>query len=349
MYWDQWHTEQPSADVLSKVTHITTAFAKSTIFNSGSSYTPFQSVQSIKSTFGDDKKVIIALGGWGDTSGFSTGAQGESTRTTYARNVAKMLEATGADGVDIDWEYPGGNGDDYKQNPNSQKKDEIEEYPLFLQAIREAIGDDKILSIAVPGLKRDMISFTEETGPKIWPSVDMVNIMAYDLMNRRDNQTKHASSIEDAKTSIQNYLDIGLPSEKANLGFPFYAKWFKTAKDCGSQALGCPVVPLENAQGEDTGNSGSLTYEATPVDPTPQDVAASWARAQADPKYDEKAGGEYFFDSQANIFWTWDTTDIMEKKFEEIVDPLKVGGVMAWSLGEDSDGWKHISAISGQL
>jgi len=349
MYWDEWHTEQPPADVLSKVTHITTAFAKSTVFNTGSSAQPFESVQSIKSTFGSDKKVTIAIGGWGDTSGFSTGAQGDSTRQTYAKNVAQMLQDTGADGVDIDWEYPGGNGDDYKQVPNSQKKDEIEEYPLFLQAIREAIGPDKLLSIAVPGLKRDMIAFTQETGPKIWPSVDMVNIMAYDLMNRRDNQTKHASSIEGAKASVQNYLDIGMPAEKANLGFPFYAKWFTTAKDCGSQPLGCPVVPLENAQGEDTGKSGSVTFEANPVDPLPADVAASWQRAQSGAQYDAQAGGEYFFDSQSNIFWTWDTEDIMEKKFSEIVDPLKVGGVMAWSLGEDSAGWKHIAAISSQL
>jgi len=351
MYWDQWHTGAPSADVVSKVTHITTAFAASTLFNTNppQPYTPFQSVQSIKSTFGQDKKVMIAIGGWGDTSGFSAGCKDNQTISTFAQGVAQMLKDTGADGVDIDWEYPGGNGDDYKQVPNSDKVGEIAAYPKVLAAIRDAIGPEKLLSIAVPGLSRDMIAFTAEQGPKIWESVDMVNVMSYDLMNRRDTETKHHTSIQGSKEAVQNYIDIGLDPEKINLGFAFYAKWFKTAQDCGSQPLGCPVVPLEDAQGQDTGNSGAMTFEASPVDTPPADVAASWSKAKNAGELDSEAGGEYYYDSDAKIFWTWDTEDLMKQKFSDIVDPLKVGGVMAWSLGEDSDGWKHIAAISSEL
>ena len=54
---------------------------------------------------------------------------------------------------DIDWEYPGGNGADYKQIPNTDKAYQVEAYPKFLAATRRAIGKDKILSIAVPGKK----------------------------------------------------------------------------------------------------------------------------------------------------------------------------------------------------
>lgn len=75
----------------------------------------------------------------------------------------------------MDWEYPGGNGDNYKQIPNSDKVSEIETYPLLLAEIKEAIGS-KELSIAVPGIKRDMIAFTEEQAPKIWEPVDFVNV-----------------------------------------------------------------------------------------------------------------------------------------------------------------------------
>jgi chitinase len=53
---------------------------------------------------------------------------------------------------DIDWEYPGGNGGDYKHVANSAKTYQIEAYPAFLAEIRLAIGD-KLLSIAVPGKK----------------------------------------------------------------------------------------------------------------------------------------------------------------------------------------------------
>lgn len=85
--------------------------------------------------------------------------------------------------VDVDWEYPGGNGEDYKENPNEGKVDEIKNYPLLLKEIKAAIGD-KELSIAVPGLERDMIAYTSEQAPAINEAVDVVNVMSYDLMNR---------------------------------------------------------------------------------------------------------------------------------------------------------------------
>lgn len=54
---------------------------------------------------------------------------------------------------DIDWEYPGGNGADYKQVSNSAKSYQIEAFPKLLAATRTAIGPNKLLSIAVPGKK----------------------------------------------------------------------------------------------------------------------------------------------------------------------------------------------------
>lgn len=78
--------------------------------------------------------------------------------------------------LDIDWEYPGGNGDDYKKIPNSEKGSEIETFPLLLQEIRAAIGPEKILSIAVPGKGVDLIAYTPEQAPKVWETVDFVNV-----------------------------------------------------------------------------------------------------------------------------------------------------------------------------
>lgn len=55
--------------------------------------------------------------------------------------------------ADIDWEYPGGNGADYKQISNSAKLYQIDAFPRLLAATRAAIGPEKLLSIAVPGKK----------------------------------------------------------------------------------------------------------------------------------------------------------------------------------------------------
>ena len=142
--------------------------------------------------------------------------------------------------------------------------------------MRAAIGN-KTLSIAVPGKKQDMIAFTKDTGPKIWESVDMVNVMSYDLMNRRDTVTNHHTGVQDSLECINEYLDMGLDPQKINLGFAYYAKWFTTDpnSDCDIHPIGCKVVKLENDDGSDNGKSGALTFEASNVSPPPANLKDS--------------------------------------------------------------------------
>ncbi|KAH1598465.1 hypothetical protein V6Z88_003754 [Aspergillus fumigatus] len=380
------------------------AFANSTIFNSDSppKFVPFEPVETLRKRFGPDTKVMVAIGGWGDTKGFSEGAKDDASRARYAKNVATMIEDLGIDGVDIDWEYPGGNGGDYIEVPNGRKIDEVELYPLFLQAIREAIGPDKLLSISVPGKSADMIAFTKEQSSKIWPSVDMVNVMSYDLMNRRDKVTNHHTSVVGSLDAIKAYEEIGLDTAKINLGFAYYAKWFMTdpKSNCNEHPLRCGVLALENPDGSDAGTSGTLTFEKSAMAAAPGNlkvsadgtcgfskgtkcpagsccsqygycgtgndfcqagclsdygeckgisVIDSWRRASKGGKTDEQAGGQYFWDKQASLFWTWDTPELITRKFKEIVDAEKLGGVMAWSLGEDSLSWEHLKAMQDCL
>jgi chitinase len=71
----------------------------------------------------------------------------------------------------------------------------------------------------------------------------------------------------------------------------------------------------------------------------------SWRRAQQNGKTNQKAGGQYYWDPAVHLFWTWDTPELIGRKFEDIVAPEKLGGVMAWSLGEDSYDWSHVEAM----
>ncbi|KAJ5780424.1 hypothetical protein N7457_005584 [Penicillium paradoxum] len=402
MYIDEWHvTDLPSQDKTEGIDYAVMGFAPSKTFNTGSSFQPFESPDTMRKRFGPDTKLMIAIGGWGDTAGFSEAAKTEASRERYAKNVASMVESNGFDGVDIDWEYPGGNGEDYKTVPNSKKVDEIETYPLFLAAIRKEIGD-KLLSIAVPGRKLDFIAFTKQQGPKIFESVDMVNVMSYDLINRRDNVTDHHTGVQNSLDTINEYLAIGAAPEKLNLGFAYYAKWFTTAadSDCDENPLGCQLAQLENDDGSDNGKSGALTFEASAVAPPPKNlkessngkcgaadgakcpqgqccsasgycgttdefcqagclsdygtckglsITDSWRKAQQDGKTDAKGGGQYYFDSDNNLFWTWDTPELIERKFKEIVGEKKLGGIMAWSLGEDTYKFEHLEAMQKGL
>lgn len=74
-------------------------FAPSKTFNSDSSFKPFEDPETFRKRFSPDTKLTIAIGGWGDTSGFSEGAKDDASREKYAKNVAAMLDANGFDGV----------------------------------------------------------------------------------------------------------------------------------------------------------------------------------------------------------------------------------------------------------
>ncbi|KAH7408011.1 extracellular chitinase [Cadophora sp. MPI-SDFR-AT-0126] len=399
MYVDQYHlTDLPNKTVAAGIDTVIMAFANSSLFVSPAvNYTPFEPVSTMRSRFDNGTKILIALGGWADTDGFSAGAATEESRTDFAKNVASMVTNLGFDGVDIDWEYPGGNGADYKQNPNSGKVDQINTFPLLLAAIRSAIGPQKLLSIAVPGLERDMIAYTAEKAPSIWEPLDFVNIMTYDLMNRRDNITKHHTDIQGSLAAVEHYLDVlSLPAAKANLGFAFYAKYFTTdsAYPCET-GLGCTTVLLEDAEGADTGKSAAMTFESANYATAPANLTESpdgscgaavgyyctpgnccsafgfcgsssghctncqadygvcnttsittlFQNAMTNGITDEVAGGQYYYDKSSNLFWTWDTAELIAKKFDQIVKAKGLGGVMAWSAGEDSHDWGHILAL----
>jgi chitinase len=64
---------------------------------------------------------------------------------------------------------------------------------------------------------------------------------------------------------------------------------------------------------------------------------------------DEHAGGQYYFDPANRLFWTWDTPALISRKFDQIVRRFRLGGVMAWSLGEDSYDWSHIKTMAREL
>ncbi|KAH7152886.1 glycoside hydrolase superfamily [Dactylonectria macrodidyma] len=264
LYYDQWHTSDlPDKATAAGINYVITAFANSSLFTTEPSgvYTPFQPLDEVRALFDDGTKVCMAIGGWGDTAGFGEGAKTSKSRKLFAKNVAATVKRLGYDCVDIDWEYPGGNGADYKTNPNSGKVSEIQTYPKLLSAIKKEIGDLE-LSIAVPALERDMIAYTAKQVRKINKVVDFVNVMTYDLMNRRDTSTTHHVSLQGTLKAIDTYIARGFDAHKLVGGIPFYAKWFTTKKgvDC-TTPTGCPTELLEAADGSDTGFSGAVTFE----------------------------------------------------------------------------------------
>ncbi|CRK38687.1 hypothetical protein BN1723_001342 [Verticillium longisporum] len=350
MYLTGQHDVVPSKDLLTEVTHVALAFMRSEVFNAQDVPTEwplFTTVDKARSQFLPGTKIMVAIGGWGDTAGFEEAAIDERSRKRWARNVAAMVEATGADGVDVDWEYPGGNGEDYKQVPNSEKEWQIEAFPLLLEELRNALGTHQLISAAVPGLERDLMAFTPTTTPRIAELLDFINVMTYDLMNRRDTVTKHHTGVRLSLAAIDAYMARGAPAEKLNLGFAFYVKWFKTTPCADPEnTVGCPTLLLEDPEtGADLGRTGGFSWH----DAIPEGEASSFERAKRLGQYDDKDGGYHYWDEAEARWWTFDDRDAILRKFPLIVDQRRLGGVFAWGLGEDAPGFEHLDAVNEGL
>ena len=193
-----------------------------------------------------------------------------------------------------------------------------------------------------------MLAFTNTTLPKISSSLDFFNVMTYDLMNRRDNITKHHTGIESSLHAINTYEERGVPPEKMNLGFAFYIKWYKTDPHggCDKNPIGCKTVLMEDpVTGADLGKAGAFAWH----DAVPGEVSASYKRAMVYGKYDSKHGGHYYWDQEEDLWWSWDTPDVIAKKFPAIMEAKNLGGAFAWALGEDANDFVHFKALTAEM
>ncbi|KAK8075628.1 hypothetical protein PG997_010291 [Apiospora hydei] len=354
MYLTGQHPVIPNLPLTMTITHVVLAFMRSETFNEEEpdlSWPLFLSVKEVRTSFQPGTKIMVAIGGWGDTTGFSKAARDERSRRRFAENVAGMVKATGADGVDIDWEYPGKPG---RPAPT----------PHLLFALRHALGPSRIISAAVPGIPRDIaLAFDSVTVPSIMDSVDFLNVMTYDLMNRRDTVTKHHTGVARSLEGIDMYLKAGAPAAQLNLGFAFYVKYFRvphnacsatnttSGSDSNPAGLNCPTGPMEDPDtGADLGRTGGFSYH----DAVPAEVADSFQKALRKGTYDEVGGGYYYLDTDTgmkedDLFWTFDTPKAIWKKFPRIVEAKGLGGVFAWGLGEDAPEFAHLKALSARV
>jgi len=100
----------PAVMHLEKVTHVNFAFAQ--ITPSGQAALADGKVEANLSRLVELKKanpalkVIISIGGW-MADGFSDAAFTNASRSRFADSAVQLLRQFSADGIDIDWEYPG--------------------------------------------------------------------------------------------------------------------------------------------------------------------------------------------------------------------------------------------------
>lgn len=161
-------------------------------------------------------KVLLSIGGWG-SGRFSEMAANDEYRRAFAADCDRVVKEFALDGIDIDWEYPTSSMANISSSP-----DDTENFTLLMQDIRAAIGNEKELTLATVASAR-YIDFKA-----ILPSVDFVNIMAYDMASAPKHHSAlypsgHSGDIT-SDGAVTAHLKAGVPPSKLVMGIPFYGR-----------------------------------------------------------------------------------------------------------------------------
>ena len=274
--------------------------------------------------------LSIAVGGWTLSDHFSTVTSTQAGRDTFSDSIVEFLTTYQVfDGIDFDWEYPGGGG----ESGNSASPSDGANYALLMTDVRAKLDDlgselgrTYEISIASPaGL--DKIANFNLAG--LAPSVDFFNVMTYDFHGTWEDTTGHQAAFTgdpvgyDIETAVDAYLDAGVAPEQIVLGAPLYTRAWSGVADGGDGGYN------EAASGAAPG-----TYEAGNYDYkdllSQINSGAGW-----DLYWDDNAQASYVYNAGQDIFSSFETTTSIALK-AEWADAMGLGGMMFWDLSNDA-------------
>lgn len=161
-------------------------------------------------------QVMLSIGGWG-SGRFSEMAADDNFRKQFAADCQRVVKEFKLDGIDIDWEYPTSDAADISASP-----DDTANFTLLMRDIRDAIGKDKLLTLATVASAK-YIDFRA-----IDPYIDFVNIMSYDMggapkLHSALYRSENAGGTT-SEEAVNAHLEAGVPAKKLNMGMPFYGR-----------------------------------------------------------------------------------------------------------------------------
>jgi chitinase len=318
----------------------------------------FQQLQALKALH-PKLKVLMSLGGWTFSKHFSDAALTKASRERFVSSCIDLFikgnipdpgwggmggpgAAAGVfDGIDLDWEWPGSEGNvgniirpEDKQNFTKLAR----EFRKQLEEYGETTGKDYLLTAFLPADSGKIDAGFEVD--EIFDSLDFGTVQGYDLHGTWEPTTNHQSNLytssrdpADPRYSVDKtvkaYLKRGAPSADLVVGVPFYSR--------GWTGVGSALNGLYQPS---TGAAPGV-WEAGVNDYKVVKALTGFTRY-----WDRRAGAAWLYDG--TTFWTYDDPPVMEMK-AHYVRKHKLGGLMFWDLSGDTPDGELIDAIAGGL
>ncbi|MBI2391958.1 MAG: glycoside hydrolase family 18 protein [Deltaproteobacteria bacterium] len=269
-------------------------------------------------------KTLLSIGGWTWSSGFSDAALTDASRTKLAKSCVAIMTKYGFDGLDLDWEYPGGGG------LSAGRPEDKQNFTALLAAFRkelDAAGKGHLLTVAV-GAAPSVIANLELA--KIHPYLDSVNVMTYDFHGAWEKKTGHNSPLHrskgdtspvgwDTDAAARAYVEGGVPASKVIVGAAFYGRGWS-----GVPATNDGLFQPATGPSPGTFEQGILDYH---------DIAANYLPTFTR-KWDGDAKVPWLYSAARQIMISYDDAESLKLR-AQYVDAKGLGGVMVWELSGD--------------
>ena len=299
----------------------------------------FHQIQELKRKY-PKLKVLISLGGWGQSGGFSSAAEPDHVRefvrscveTFIVGNFAPGIHEPGIfDGVDLDWEYPVEGGVE-PGRPEDKKNFTalVTEFRNQLDALKPGL----LLTAALPAEEEYYKNFELQAISK---PLDFISIMAYDLHWNSEPVTNfHSALFPDPSDpskppldkrygdyAVRRFLLAGVPPEKIVFGVPFYGKGWHGVKDTNHGLFQAATGPMES--GGSYRELKALPHTADRMSYPGQATCTIW---------------------NAGNFWSYDCPVALEEK-SKYIRGHHLGGVMFWELSHDTPDGELLRVLAG--
>lgn len=271
-------------------------------------------------------RILPSFGGWTLSQPFHGMAKTEYARKHFVQSAVELIAKHDVfDGIDIDWEYPGGGGNSQTVLKGAQAKNEKQVFTLLMQEFRAELdklkqntGRDYQLTAAVSGSNAKTRAIDWQ---KAIPFMDYVFAMTYDFAVGDGRAGHHTNLFSSDKNSlsaqgmINNLMEAGVPTKKLVLGIAFYGRGWKNSdwKNNGFEGRNNAV------------STGSYVYKELKTNPPPGYLYG----------YDSQAEAAYFFNAKTKGFISFD--DIRSTKAKTDWSKKKgLAGVFSWQIMQDN-------------
>ncbi|KAJ1647864.1 hypothetical protein LPJ64_000829, partial [Coemansia asiatica] len=333
-YYPNW-VDMPTLN-FNKYTHVNFAFAipKSDGSFAYDNQSSMPGIVSNLHAYGT--KAIISIGGWTGSNLFSSILKNSVSRTNLLNNIVSYLQLFNLDGVDIDWEYPGREGDICNvYDPANDTKN----FLSFLQDLRKLLDTSfgtrsKLLTLAVR-----VEPFDNSNGPISDVSafakvVDYINLMTYDIAGVWNPTTSPNSPLQYASgqgpqfsvaSAIDAWSGAGWSASQMNLGIPFYGYALTALQDISRNPSNM-YVPISSTAPQ--GDKDDTPY-ADPCAGGPAVYTSPWIRY-----WDTNTSTPWLFNPNTKTFITYDDPQSIQLKVNYAAS-RGLAGTMIWSMEMD--------------